>query len=380
MINEERLKNTFCELVRIYAPSGGEKDVFEYLKKFLKRLGARVSEDGANKMTGGNSGNLIAVFPANAEGLPSVAFTGHMDCVECCKNIEPVLKDGVFRSAGDTILGSDDKAGVAAILEAVQTMKETMVPHGKITLVFTIEEETSLGGSKYFDAKYAEGVDFGYVLDSDGAPGMAIVQGPSEYKISCTMVGRASHAGVAPEKGINAISMAAHAISKIQSGRIDEETTCNIGTIEGGRATNIVPAECTIHAEARSLSQEKLLKTVGNIVDAMKSAEAAFPGGKAEISAEELYHGFAVEENSPAVRLFRQACGAKKFPVTLTKSGGGSDANWFNTNAFPALLLGVGMTDFHTPEENIKEIDLVNSAELVYAIIEEESHFAMHGE
>lgn len=378
MINEERIKNTFCELVKIYAPSGGEKEVFEYLKKALKRLGARVSEDKANEVTGGNSGNLIAVFSANCEGLPSVAFTGHMDCVEVCKGIEPVLEDGVFRSKGDTILGGDDKAGVAAILEGLAMMKETMIPHGKITVIFTIEEESSLGGSKNFDKKYAEGVDFGYVLDADGPAGTVINEGPSEYKVFCTMHGKAAHAGIEPEKGINAIKMAAHAISKMPSGRIDEETTCNVGVIEGGTATNVVAAKCTIQAEVRSRSREKLMKVVGEMVDACKSAEAAFPGGKAEVEATELYTGFKVDPQHPAVRLFRQACGAKGFKVQMSATGGGSDANWFNKGAFPALLVGVGMTDFHTPAESLKEKDLYDAAELVYSIIEEEAHFAQH--
>ena len=216
MINEERLKQTFTDLVRIYAPSGGEREVCEYLKKIMKRLGAKVTEDGAGEATGTACGNLIALFPATAEGLPGVAFTAHMDCVEKCKDIEPVLEDGVYRSKGDTILGGDDKAGVAAIVEALTVMKETMIPHGRILAVFTVQEETSLGGSQNFDGRHAEGIDFGYVLDADGAPGTVAQAGPGEYKITCTMHGRAAHAGIEPEKGVNAIQMAAAALSRIQ--------------------------------------------------------------------------------------------------------------------------------------------------------------------
>lgn len=378
MINEERIKNTFCDLVRIYAPSKGERDVAEYLKKALKRLGGRVYEDGTGEKTGGNCGNLIAVFPANAEGMPSVAFTGHMDCVEVCKGIEPVLEDGVFRSKGDTILGGDDKAGVAAILEALAVMKETMIPHGKVTAIFTVQEESSLNGSRYIDPKYTEGIDFGYVLDADGEAGTAINEGPGEYKVTCTMHGRAAHAGIEPEKGINAIKMAAAAIAKIESGRIDEETTCNVGVIEGGRATNIVPELCTVRAEARSRDEAKLHAVVDKMAAAFQSVEADFPGGQAEVTVEELYKGFKLGEDHDAVRLFRQACGARKFKVRLGATGGGSDANWFNKQAFPALLMGVGMTDFHTSKESLKEKDLYEAAELVYAIIEEEAHFSQH--
>lgn len=378
MINEARLNQTFCDLVRIYAPSGNERAVFSYLEKALKKLGARVTEDGAGQATGAACGNLIAVFPANAEGLPGVAFTAHMDCVEKCEGIEPVLENGVYHSAGDTILGGDDKAGAAAILEALTVMKETMIPHGKILAVFTVQEESGLGGSRHFDGKYAEGIDFGYVLDVDGAPGTIVNAGPGEISLTCTMHGRAAHAGMAPEKGVNAIKMAAAGLSRMESGRIDAETTCNVGLIEGGLATNIVPESCTIRAEARSRNHEKLLALAARMTEALKSAEQDFPGGRAEITTEEIYQSFRVGEDAPCFRLFRAACAEAGFPVEVKSTGGGSDANWFNRNAFPAVLLGVGMTDFHTPEETLREEDLVNSAKLVYAIIEAESHYAGH--
>ena len=378
MINEERLKQTFCELVRMYAPSGGEEEVRDYLKKALKRLGARVTEDEAGAATGTGCGNLIAVFSANAEGLPGVAFSAHMDCVEPCQGIEPVLEDGVFRSKGDTILGGDDKAGVAAILEALTVMKETMIPHGKILVVFTVQEETSMGGSRHFESKYADGIDFGYVLDVDGAPGTIVNTGPGGYQIACTMHGRAAHAGMAPEKGINAIKMAACAIARIESGRIDAETTTNVGCIEGGLATNIVPAECTVRAEIRSRSQEKLEAQKEKMVAAFKSVEADFPGGTAEVTAKLLYTSFTVAEDHPVIRLARAACAELAFPVEIKPTGGGSDANWFNKNAFPSVLLGVGMTDFHTTAESLAEKDLIDAARLTYGIIEAQSHFAGH--
>ncbi len=379
MIQEERLHRTFCDLVKIYAPSGGEKDVATYLKNALKRLGARVTEDTANEKTGGNSGNIIAVFSANAEGLPGLAFTGHMDCVENCKDIEPVLEDGVYRSAGDTILGGDDKAGVAAILEALAVMKETMIPHGKIVVIFTIHEEDGLGGSKNFDKKYAEGIDFGYVFDQGGAPGTASVAGPYAYEIHATFHGKAAHAGVCPEQGINAIQMAAHALSRLPSGRIDEETTANIGIIEGGLATNIVPDTCTVRAEARSLSEDKVKQVVETMLQTFRDAESAFPGGRVEASATPVYGGFSVEADSPAIRLFEKACAAQHIEPALSKTNGGSDANWFNQNAFPALLCGCGMTNFHTNEECLAQKDLFGTAALIVSLIEESVHFPSHG-
>ncbi len=378
MIQEERLHRTFCDLVKIYAPSGGEKDVATYLKNALKRLGARVTEDTAHEKTGGSTGNIIATFAANAEGLPGIAFTGHMDCVENCKDIEPVLEDGVYRSAGDTILGGDDKAGVAAILEALAVMKEMMLPHGKITVIFTIHEEDGLGGSKHFDKKYADGIDFGYVFDQGGAPGTASVAGPFAYEISAVFHGKSAHAGVCPELGINAIQMAAHAVSHMPSGRIDEETTANVGTIAGGLATNIVPDTCTVRAEARSLSEDKVKQVVEKILQACRDAEAAFPGGRVETNATSVYGGFCVEETSPAIRLFQKACAAQQIEPRLSKTNGGSDANWFNQGAFPALLCGCGMTNFHTNEECLAQKDLIGTAALIVSLIEESVHFPSH--
>lgn len=206
MVNEDRMRHTFEDLVKIDAPSKGEREVCDYLKKKLRALGAaKITEDNNGSVNGGNSGNLIAVFNANTEGLPSIALTAHMDCVENCRGIEPVLEDGVYRSKGDTVLGGDDKAGVAAILEGLALMKETYIPHGKVTVIFTVQEEIGLCGSSSIEEKYISGIDFGYTLDGDGAAGSAYTAGPSEYTLDFTCKGIAAHAGMAPEKGTNAI-------------------------------------------------------------------------------------------------------------------------------------------------------------------------------
>ena len=376
MVNEERMRKTFTDLVKIYAPSKGEREVCDYLKKELKKLGAsRIVEDNDGSINGGNSGNLIATFNGNAEGLPSIALTGHMDCVECCRNIEPVLKDGVFRSKGNTILGGDDKAGVTAILEGLHLMKETYIPHGKITVIFTVQEEIGLFGSRNIEKEYIQGIDFGYTLDADGPAGFVFNAGPSEYTLDFICHGVAAHAGMCPEKGTSAIAMAGLAIAACPNGRIDEETTCNLGTIEGGTAVNIVPDRCAVHGEARSRSTEKLEKVVSQMENAFRKAADKFPEGSLEIKKEKAYDAFLVKESDPALRLFKGACSAAGFPVKVAPSGGGSDANWFGTKGFPSVLVGVGMTDFHTNKENLKEKDLYDAGELVYRIIEAESHF-----
>ncbi len=375
MINQERIKTTFTELVKMYAPSKGEREVCDYLKKKLRALGAsKIVEDNDGSVNGGNTGNLIATFNGNAPGLPSIALTAHMDCVECCQGIEPVLEDGVFRSKGNTILGGDDKAGVAAILEGLAAMKENYIPHGKITVIFTVQEEIGLFGSRNIEEKYIQDIDFGYVLDGDGPAGSVYNAGPSQYTLNFICEGVAAHAGMAPEKGTNAIAMAAAGIASCPTGRIDEETTCNIGTIKGGTARNIVPDYCEVVAEARSRSSEKLEALVAQMENAFVEAAKKFPEGKLKIEKTKSYDAFFISEDEPALKLFARAAKSMDREMKVAKSGGGSDANWFGTKGFPALLVGVGMTDFHTNKESLKETDLYDAGLLVYKIIEEESH------
>ena len=214
-----------------------------------------------------------------------------------------------------------------------------------------------------------------YTLDADGPAGSLFNAGPSEYLIDVTCKGVAAHAGICPEKGTSAIRMAALGIAACPQGRIDFETTCNLGTIEGGTATNIVPDYCVVHGEARSRNEEKLEKVVSEMEAAFRKAAEAFPEGTLEFHKEKAYDAFNVKETDPCLRLFKGACDAAGFKMSVEASGGGSDANWFGTKGFPAVLAGVGMKDFHTNKENLALKDLFEAGELVYRIIEAESHF-----
>lgn len=372
MINEERMLQTFKDLVTVYAPSKGEKDVAAVIRKKLEDLGAdSIVEDNHGSVEGGNSGNLIAVFNATEEGHPSIALTGHMDCVENCKNIQPYVKDGVIYSRGPTILGADDKAGVTAILEGIARMKEEKMPHGKVTVIFTVQEEIGLNGSRNIEKQYIQGIDYGYTFDNEGAAGTASNFGPAHYTLDFICHGRASHAGMSPEKGVSAIAMAARGIDNCPNGRIDEETTCNIGKIEGGLATNIVPDCCVVHAEARSRDMEKLENLIAAMEKAFIDAEISFPGSHLEIKKKKEYDPFHLPEDSPVCMLFKKACYNAGFTCELAPTGGGSDANWFGTKGFPALLVGCGMQDYHTPDEHITLKDLYEAGELARALIEE---------
>lgn len=371
MINKERVLQEFFELVGITCHTGDEREIADLLKARLKELGAStIHEDNAGEAINGTTGNIIATFEATRAGLPTVAFTAHMDCVEPCEGIEPQLIDGVITSKGDTILGSDDKSGVVAILEGLRLMNEQNLPHGKLVIIFCIAEEGGLNGSRHIDTDYTQGIDFGYVMDSSGAPGKIINQAPGQNAIRVTMHGRRSHAGLAPEDGINAIVMMGTALSRLPYGRIDEETTANVGFIEGGIATNIVADSCTLQAESRSRNPEKLAAQTKAMVDAFKSVEKDFPGGIAEVEVIEKYQPYFIEPDSPSILLASEAARAVGIEPTVTATGGGSDANNFNRHSFPAVVLATGMTKVHTPEEYILEEHLYQVSEWVYRILE----------
>ena len=251
MINRERLLAEFFELTKIDSPTMNERQIADLLKNRLDSMGMEVSEDEAGLTIGGNCGNILAYLKGNFPMAPVVLLSAHMDTVDPCLNIEPVLQDGLITSAGSTILGADDKAGIAPIMEALRTIQEQSIPHGDIQVIFNVAEEGGLHGSKNLDKTLLK-ADLGFVLDCSGGPGEIILAAPGQNRINVTIKGRASHAGVVPEGGISAIVVAAKAIASMQTGRIDDETTSNIGTIQGGRATNIVAERVEITCETRS--------------------------------------------------------------------------------------------------------------------------------
>jgi len=367
MINAERLLTEFLELVRISSPTRGEKEVAAILREKLEGLGFDVAEDGAGAAIGGNCGNLIANLPGSVPEAPVLLLSAHMDCVEPCRCVQPQVVDGMVRSSGDTVLGADDKAGLAAILEAVRSVRERGIAHGPIQVVFTIAEEGGLNGAKHIDRSRLR-ADFGYVLDSSGTPGEIIVKAPGQNRISTKIYGRAAHAGIAPEEGVNAIVLAARVISQIPDGRIDEETTANIGIMSGGLATNIVPEAAEIIGETRSCSLSKLEALTEQIVDAFVQGAAA-RGGRAEVAVSRLYDPYVLTADLPVVKLAKTAVQALGWQPELRATGGGSDANYYNAYGIPCAVLGIGMQKVHTTAEFIKVADLCRTAELVLEII-----------
>ena len=334
----------------------------------LRGLGFSVRFDDSAAQTGADTGNLVAHLPGTAPG--HVVLSAHMDTVQPCAGIEPVVEDGVVRSAGDTILSADDKAGVAAILEGVRSVVEEGAPRPDVTVLLTTCEELHLLGS---GALAPDALPAGapcYVLDADGAPGTVITGAPCHWTLEAVFAGRASHAGVVPEAGISAIQMAAVAIGAMPLGRIDEATTANIGVIAGGRETNVVPEACMLRGECRSLYPERAEAQKAAMTVALEQAAARF-GGTVGIDWTPSYGAVLYDEDDALVQAAARAARAAGLEPCFRHDGGGSDANVLAARGVRAVTLGVGMTAFHSPEEHISVADLEGTARLVEALVRE---------
>ena len=369
MIGKERTLREFMELVAIPASSRGEREIADVLTRKLTELGLQVEEDDTGAKIGGNAGNLIARLAGNIPGAPCVMLSAHMDSVEPCAGIRPRLVDGVIVSSGDTILGGDCKSGIAPILEALRWIQEQKMPHGDILVVFTVAEEGGLHGAKNIDPEKIR-ADFGYALDGAGVPGVVTTMAPGQNKIEFIVHGKTAHAGLAPEEGLNAIVLAGKALAQIPQGRIDFETTCNVGLIKGGTATNIVADRVEIAAEARSRNMEKLKKLTAEITETFAGIVAE-NGGKTEITVKKSYDPFVLAEDSLVIRTAVKAAESLGLATKLEGSGGGSDANLFNGYGIPSAILGTGMAKVHTKEEYLREEHLYQTAEWTIALIRE---------
>lgn len=257
-MNTDRLLEDFFTLVRIRSPARDERVIADMLATRMAAMGMAVSEDDVGSKIGGNAGNLFGYLEGSVAGAPRLLLSVHMDTVEPCDNIKPRLKDGVITSDGTTILGADCKSGMAAIFEALRVVSETGEPHGDIQLVITVAEEGGVNGSKHLDRARLR-ADLGYVLDSDGPPGEIVVQAPGKDRIDAVIHGKKAHAGIAPELGVNAVALAARALTRLPMGRVDAETTINVGMINGGGATNVVPDRVAFAIETRSQNKTSFI-------------------------------------------------------------------------------------------------------------------------
>ncbi|MFZ1955370.1 MAG: M20/M25/M40 family metallo-hydrolase [Desulfobacterales bacterium] len=373
MIDKNRLAETFQSLVSIDSVSREEGRLARVLAKSLAKLGAETRFDTAGEKVGGDTGNLVARFKGNAS-FPPLLLSAHMDTVEPGKGVSAVLQDGVFTSDGTTILGADDKSALAIILETLHVLKEDRIVHGPLEIVLTICEEVGLLGAKHLDYDLLTAT-YGYVLDATDTDGI-VTRAPAANRLELVVHGKASHAGAAPEKGINAIWLTGQAIGGLSLGRVDRETTCNIGIIEGGIATNIVPDKVIVKGEVRSHDPNKLQAVTDTIVSAFQKAvddcrvetyHEERP--RLEVNIERDFPATHIPENHPVVALARQAAANLGRNMICKLSGGGADANIFFEKGIFTGVLGTGMKDVHTVNEFVAVDDMVKSVELLIEII-----------
>jgi tripeptide aminopeptidase len=350
-INEERLVRTFTDLLQVNSPSFGERELGDLLRARLEEAGCTVRFQDY-----GESFNLMALRKGRDGGRPVLMLSGHMDTIEPTEGIVFSNRDGMIMTTGKTVLGADDKSALAQIIEALTVLGERDVPHGDIEIVFSSAEEKALVGAKNLDFPLIRS-RHALVLDSSGNVGSLVTAAPSQITYEMRVTGSPAHAGIEPEKGLSSIRVAADIICRIPDGRIDPRTTANVGVIEGGTATNMVPYETVIRGEMRSHDLPALMELRRSLFETAESV-AAEKGAKLVISEQEEYSAFTIGEDDPFLKfldgVYRQ-CGMEPAHVT---SGGGSDANVFNRQGIKAVVVSNGMMDVHSTNERISIEDL----------------------
>ena len=360
----------FLELAALPSPSGHERAVADRVLHYLTALGLEADEDDAGARIGSTMGNILCrLEPSDGGRGKPIFFCAHLDTVPPEAAIEPVVgEDGYVRNSAGTILGADDKSAVAAMLEAAARLLDSGQPHAGVELLFTPKEEVGLVGAAAFDESRLA-ARLGYVYDHAGPIGEVILGAPSHQRLDVRFRGRAAHAGMYPEEGRSAIAAAARAIADLRLGRIDEETSANVGTIEGGSARNVVPEHCRFVAEARSHDERKLADLVQEMVDTITFA-AGLGECEVEIQLGDTSRGYRFRGDDLAVRLAASALERSGRKPSFVLSGGGADANVFNERGLECVNLANGMTDIHTPDERIAVADLDGMVEVTLALVE----------
>ena len=361
-INQGRLVETFTELIRINSPSFGEREIGEFLRRRLENVGCTVEFQEYER-----SFNLIGFKKGTTPDIPPLLLSGHMDTIEPTEGIAFSVDNEAIRSTGNTVLGADDKSALAQIIEALTVINEKDLSRGDLEIVFTSAEETGLFGARNLDFNRLKS-RHALILDSSGSVGNIVIAAPTHYTYEMKITGRAAHAGIEPEKGISAIRAASKIISKVPDGRINAETTANIGVIKGGTATNVVPKEVVIKGEVRGHDNMVLEGTKKTILDTAKMI-AEKEGVRLEITGQDEYHAFMIDESEPFLRFIDgvyKGCGIE--PVHAI-TGGGSDANIFNHRGIIAINISTGMQKVHSTEEHIYIKDLFNGSLVVLSVI-----------
>jgi len=375
-INRERLINDFINMVKISSESYDEKLMGDYCKKVLKdEFGLEIYEDDAALKIGSNQSNIIAKFRGNPR-KKTLLFCAHLDTVKPGKDVNPIRENGKIFTDGKTVLGSDDKSGIAPLFEALRIVKENELDVPDIEIVLTVAEEVGLKGAKNLDFSVLKAKE-GYALDSEDVEGI-FNRAPSQNFIEISVEGIESHAGMSPEKGISAIKVLSEAIASMPLGRIDSQTTANIGVIEGGVASNIVAKKCTAKGEARSHDDERLKYYTEKIKEAVYNAirknriilpDGSIKTANCKIDVEKAYSAMYVKEDEPVLQRVINVYKNLKIPYRILTGGGGSDANIFNEHGIKTVIIGTGMKNVHTVDEYILEDDLVRVTNIILGIM-----------
>jgi tripeptide aminopeptidase len=362
------LLDHFLELCAVPSPSGRERRVADLVGEYLSDLGLEWDEDDTAAELEGEAGSIFCRLPATSDGGTPLFLCAHTDTVPPEGPIEPVVDDGVVRNGAGTILGSDNKAAVVVMLEAVRRILDERRPHGGIELVFTPQEEVSLRGAAAFDQTRLV-AKTGFVYDQGAAIGEIVLGSPHGRLLDFRFHGRAAHAGMAPEEGRSAVAAAARAIADFRLGRVDEETSANVGVISGGTARNVVPERCSFQAEVRSQDERKATELVREMLETAAYA-ASLADCEVESEVRPSFPGYRFRESDPVVRLAAEALSACGFEPSYALSGGGADANVFNARGLSCLNLANGMMEIHTPDEHIAVADLEAMVEVTLALVE----------
>jgi tripeptide aminopeptidase len=364
----QRLHGTFEELCRIASPTGEERGMADWITRELTALGLEVGEDDAGPAVGSNAGNLLARIAGRSER--SLMFCAHIDTVPLTATVEPVRHEDGWENANEGILGADNKAAVAAMLELAHVlMARAEQPEIGIELLFTVAEETGLNGAREFDVRRL-GSNFGYVFDHASPIGEIITASPTHMHINAEIRGKAAHAGLQPEHGVSAIVAAARAIVNMPQGRLDAETTANIGMVGGGTATNVVPDRCTVSAEVRAVEQEQLDRYVTQAIDALQDA-ADSAGCDLDLKLQQMFTGYRSGNREAPVLLAAKALRRLGYEPSYRSSGGGSDANAFRVNGFACTNIANGTERAHERTERVSFVALEANLALMLALIDE---------
>ncbi len=351
MIDRERLVKTFCDLVQIDSPSGEEEAMAVELQRRLEALDLKVERD--------DYGNVIA---SDGGGEP-ILLSAHMDTVEPGRNIVPVVDAERIYSEGATIVGGDCKAGVAAILEALESLTEDGTARGGVEAAFTREEEIGLVGARNLDFSKIRSTE-AIVFDGEGPASQITAASPTYVGLDLHVTGRAAHAGVEPEKGLSAVRIAAEIITRLPQGRLDDETTFNIGTIEGGSVRNTVPEDAIVRGEFRSRNLETLDEITMQVNEVVREVRTAFPDADIRCDLDTQFETYTLTDDDPATNRVKGALRALGLEPTMRPSGGGTDGNVFRQRGISAVVVGMADTNMHTVREFVTISDLVDAAHL----------------